>query len=240
LAKLHNSKNRVGRWRVSSSLALSALVGTMALVALPPNEAAAGLGDLVKDTTDSVGLGGVGSAVDDVVDDVADTVDDVGDTLGDTVNTVTGGTGGDTIDDVVDGAADLLGGTNGGSNGGLNGGVNGGATDGLNGGSAGSPNGNTNRSGGLFGLGGFNCETFGNSANYSGMSAVDQNNVAVGNVVGAQINGNLDIQAVRIETTAEINGARRCLTIRGGQITVSGDNVVLPVDQAQLVQATMD
>ena len=216
----------------------------MALVALPPNEAAAGLGDLVKDTTDSVGLGGVGSAVDDVVDDVADTVDDVGDTLGDTVNTVTGGTGGDTIDDVVDGAADLLGGTNGGSNGGsndgLNGGVNGGATDGLNGGSAGSPNGNTNRSGGLFGLGGFNCETFGNSANYSGMSAVDQNNVAVGNVVGAQINGNLDIQAVRIETTAEINGARRCLTIRGGQITVSGDNVVLPVDQAQLVQATMD
>ena len=270
MTNLDFTKRTNHRARLLKPLGIVVTVSSIALFAATQTSSAGGIGDLVEgvvdgvgDTvegvTDKVGLGDVGEAVDDVTDNVgsgvddavdglADGVDGLGDGVGDVVDTITGETGGDNttgdaLDDTVDGVAGLLGGSNGGSNGGTNGGSNGG----TNGGSNGGTNGGTNASfngGGLFGfLAGnsrANCREFGNSRNYDGLRVVDQNGVVVGQVMGTAINNDLSIKAVRILTTSEINGSRRCLTIRGGEITAQNGVVMLPVDQTRLIQATMN
>lgn len=73
--------------------------------------------------------------------------------------------------------------------------------------------------------------------NFTGLRAVDQNSIVVGQVVGAQIANSLEIQAVRFETVAQINGQRRCVTLRGGAISATNGVIVLPIEQARLFEA---
>ncbi|PVA07435.1 hypothetical protein DC363_06240 [Thalassorhabdomicrobium marinisediminis] len=78
------------------------------------------------------------------------------------------------------------------------------------------------------------CPSFGNSADYNGLRAVDQNSVVVGQVVGAQVDTGRGIEAVRIAMPVGTNGQMRCVTVHGGTMTAANGVILLPLDQTQL------
>lgn len=295
-----------------AALLVSAAALTFFLVTPSANAAGlAGLGDVVENVTDKVGLGDVGKGVDDVVDNVADTVDSVGDGVGGVVDTVTGQSGSNSLgsgtDDVVDGVASILGGTGnsdgdsvtgnaadtvdsvgdllGGTvddvlgqegddtlGGGLDdvvdsvgsildgpdgetppqncegddcppsSGCEEGEDDCTNGGDDDDPNADddSDYGGGVFGNlfgGASTCKAYGNSESYTGLRAVDKNSMLLGRIVGVELSNDLKIVSVRLETSSRVFGSNRCIDIRGGTITAANGAVILPVDQARIIES---